>query len=665
MSERIPDDVLLQLLLEHSDFRDFKRHGSSFRNAKNNQCLSQRGFKDFKSDESKSLFLLAKERDFLDEARWRSGMPAFNQQSKGAVESSNFDNSNKAQQIWEKAEIASETARASITRYLTDVRKIPLENYEDLLALGWLRWDALNRCLIYPIIGNIDTKEVRKIQRVFLDESGKKTSKKMLGNEGLISVVPTKANGSQSDLQSTFFVCEGLENALSLRDEQTDTFLLSNGKSNLKHVPAFLPAKAEVRIISDHDANENPNQNGQTEAAKLRSDLISQNYQCIALMPKEPKTDANDALQQGSLDEWLDSLIKVPGLPEVKPKFYFTPINELNFEEPDWLIQGVLEAASLSMIYGESGSGKSFLALDLSACIATGLEWYGHHVQHGGVLYLAGEGRSGLCRRARAWELKTTLEVKSMLQVSSGPVDLSDVRDSLPLVKEAIKNAQSRIDLKLVVVDTLSRHYGGDENVAKDVAKFIAGLDQLKQEFKLAILLIHHSGKDSTKGARGSSAMRAALDTEIRVDRAESDVVIVSNTKQKDAELFQQKAFELSRINLHDKDSRVLVDCYGEPITSCVLAQVELPEPTERPLRKGANQKRFEEFFSREWNRGRKLIPLKEIRDQMELPNNRWQELINSKGFQQKFKVVSDYVELLEGTDANDPDSTISDRPIP
>ena len=86
----------------------------------------------------------------------------------------------------------------------------------------------------------------------------------MLGKDGLISVVPPKANGSQSDLQSTFLVCEGLENALSLRDRQTDTFLLSNGKSNLKHVPAFLPAKAEVRIISDHDANENPNQNGQT-----------------------------------------------------------------------------------------------------------------------------------------------------------------------------------------------------------------------------------------------------------------------------------------------------------------------------------------------------------------------------------------------------------------
>ena len=131
--------------------------------------------------------------------------------------------------------------------------------------------------------------------------------------------------------------------------------------------------------------------------------------------------------------------------------------------------------------------------------------------------------------------------------------------------------------------------------------------------------------------------MRAALDTEIRVDRAESDEMIVSNTKQKDAELFQQKAFELSRINLHDKDSRVLVDCYGEPITSCVLAEVEFSEPTERPLRKGANQKRFEELFSREWNRGRKRIPLKEFREQMALPNNRWQELIHSKGFEQKF----------------------------
>ncbi len=233
------------------------------------------------------------------------------------------------------------------------------------------------------------------------------------------------------------------------------------------------------------------------------------------------------------------------------------------------------------------------------------------------------------------------------------------------MVKDAIKSAQKAIDLKLVVVDTLSRHYGGDENIAKDVAKFIAGLDQLKQEFNLAILLVHHSGKDSSKGARGSSAMRAALDTEIRVERAESDQMIVSNTKQKDAELFQQKAFELSRVNLHDKDNRALLDRYGEPISSCVLTEVELPEVTERPLRKGINQRRFEELFAREWNQGRKRVPLKEFREQMELPNNRWQELITSKGFQQKFKVVSDYVELLERTNANDSDSTMSDRPIP
>ena len=95
------------------------------------------------SGEQGSLFDLVKKRGLLDEARRRSGMPTLNQQSNSAVDSSHSDNSIMAQQIWEKAEIASETARASIARYLTDVRKIPLENYEDLMAKGWLRWDAL------------------------------------------------------------------------------------------------------------------------------------------------------------------------------------------------------------------------------------------------------------------------------------------------------------------------------------------------------------------------------------------------------------------------------------------------------------------------------------------------------------------------------------------
>ena len=327
-SRKIPNEILLEVLLEHDDFSSFQKKGEDdwrppdheFNNS--GFSLSSKGWflhaekgeqsQYNLSGEQGSLFDLVKKRGLLDEACRRSGMPTLNQQSNSAVDSSHSDNSIMAQQIWEKAEIASETARASIARYLTDVRKIPLENYEDLVALGWLRWDALNKCVIYPIIGSSDTKKVGKINRIFIDESGKKTSKKMLGKDGLISVVPPKAIDSQSDLQSTFLVCEGLENALSLRDRQTDTFLLSNGKSNLKHVPAFLPAKAEVRIISDHDANENPNQNGQTEAAKLRSELISQDYQCTALMPKEPKTDANDALQAGELQKWMKDLVEVP-----------------------------------------------------------------------------------------------------------------------------------------------------------------------------------------------------------------------------------------------------------------------------------------------------------------------------------------------------------------
>src|SRR5260221_14709356 len=61
-----------------------------------------------------------------------------------------------------------------------------------------------------------------------------------------------------------------------------------------------------------------------------------------------------------------------------------------------WLIEGILPEGLLSIIFGEHGSFKSFLALDFALCIATGTAWNGHLLEPAPVVYVAGEGIGGL-----------------------------------------------------------------------------------------------------------------------------------------------------------------------------------------------------------------------------------------------------------------------------
>src|SRR5690242_19260464 len=72
---------------------------------------------------------------------------------------------------------------------------------------------------------------------------------------------------------------------------------------------------------------------------------------------------------------------------------------------PQWVIEGVLPAESVSMVYGPSGKGKSFWVLDMAACVTTGRKWHGRAVRQGPVVYVAGssslEVLRGWCQAGR------------------------------------------------------------------------------------------------------------------------------------------------------------------------------------------------------------------------------------------------------------------------
>jgi hypothetical protein len=258
--------------------------------------------------------------------------------------------------------------------------------------------------------------------------------------------------------------------------------------------------------------------------------------------------------------------------------FRFIPAGELSVKPVCWLVDNYFEEDTLAVLYGPPGTGKSFLALDMACCIAAGAPFHGHEVKAGAVFYIAGEGHNGLARRIHAWSQHNNIPRENLsLYVSEGPIDLINVNNAIQVaaaVKKLVK-ATGKIPV-LIVIDTLARNFGGDENSATEVGQFVRHLDlYLRKIWKTTTLIIHHSGKDRDRGARGSSALKGAVDAEYEVSRKDDLIIRITSRKMKDAEEPPPLSFELI--------GKSVLDNNGNPIGSAVLHLVDNKVPSEDP----------------------------------------------------------------------------------
>ncbi len=237
--------------------------------------------------------------------------------------------------------------------------------------------------------------------------------------------------------------------------------------------------------------------------------------------------------------------------------FRFDDVAELvtDIKPIQWLIRDYVEQDSLVLVYGPPGSAKSFATVDFAACVATGQDWQGHAVKTGPVFYLAGEGHNGLARRFRAWEVARGVKIPTgMLWKSAGAAQILQ-SESIEGVAEAIWtiSGEGKNPPALIVLDTLARNFGpGDENSTADMSNFIAAVDKyLIQPWRCAVVIVHHSGHGQDR-ARGSSALKAAVDAEHEVTRDEAGNVQLRTTKMKDAEIPAEKLLRLKGVDLPD-----------------------------------------------------------------------------------------------------------------
>lgn len=258
----------------------------------------------------------------------------------------------------------------------------------------------------------------------------------------------------------------------------------------------------------------------------------------------------------------------------------------------NYLVKGVIGDGAMSVVYGPSNSGKTFFALDLAYHIATGQEWRGRRVRQAAVLYLAAEGGRGIANRIVALRRQHGL-VDVPFALRRAGLDLLKDQADLQQVYDLAMEVKKRNDSLAIVIDTLSRVMaGGDENSAADMTALIRNIDAIREATGAHIMLVHHTGKDTARGARGHSSLRAATDTEIEVQQEDGARAAVVS-KQRDYEGGQTFAFSLKEVPLG-------IDQDGDQVSTCVL-EIEDSDAfdAKTKLRKGlgGNQKLIADCF--------------------------------------------------------------------
>lgn len=251
-----------------------------------------------------------------------------------------------------------------------------------------------------------------------------------------------------------------------------------------------------------------------------------------------------------------------------------------------YLVKGWLDAGAVSLVYAPSNAGKTFFVLDLCFHVAAGMAWMGNRVREGRVLYLVSEGATGFRGRMQAVEIGRP-ELYAAGQKNFDPLPTQiDLRSNDDV--QSIQTVVGHDRCDLLIVDTLAMAFGdGNENDAQDMTLFLKQVKTLAERLGCHVLLVHHPGKDATRGARGSSTLRAAVDTEIEITIDNSTGIRTATiTKQREGPTGLSVAFELERVTLGvDKD--------GDPATSCVVRQASSDVSARRIPMIGNNQVAF------------------------------------------------------------------------
>ena len=304
----------------------------------------------------------------------------------------------------------------------------------------------------------------------------------------------------------------------------------------------------------------------------------------------ESNSDWKTAFNNARSDLGIEQVVYKKPIDVRAFKFFHASEAINNASAPKWVIKNVAEEDSLIGVFGSAKTGKSFVTVDMACCVATGKDWHEKKTKEGLVLYIAGEGINGLSRRMLAWEQVNDKSLKdSKLHYSQRGVQMLDDLDAEMMRNEALALQDIYKEApKLVVIDTLARNFGpGNENSTEDMNRFVSNVDRfIREEFRCAVMIVHHVGHNEGGRGRGSSVLPAALDAEYRVTKNDDEAdrshwsLDLEQTLIKDGRGISPMRFAFQETEFHH-----LVDEDGDPTTSGALVNVPyMAKVLDKPL---------------------------------------------------------------------------------
>jgi putative DNA primase/helicase len=371
----------------------------------------------------------------------------------------------------------------------------------------------------------------------------------------------------------TVFVCEGIGAAWSCHQAAQALAVVTFGVGRTETVVRSLRERfPAARLVIVPDVGQEPKARAVAQAVRcewveLPADLGANG-------------DANDLHQQAGMDA-LAQVLAATHKAEMPADDRFRILSSeevLAAPRAKPAVYGVFPCEGVASMFGPSGSGKSFLQIDVAAAMAEGSYWHGHRVPEPlRVLILALEGQAGLRNRIAAWEKHHERAFPAAVRFITESFSLADREDVAALAGQI----GGRFDV--LFIDTLNRASPGlDENSGADMSQIIQSAEVLRSAIEGLVVLVHHTGKDQTRGLRGHSSLLAALDSALEVKRS-SDQRSWSVAKNKDGQDGVEHSFDLKVIDLGQ-------DEFGEPVTSCVVTTSAAHAPKRPAAPRGSQQ---------------------------------------------------------------------------
>jgi len=400
---------------------------------------------------------------------------------------------------------------------------------------------------------------------------------------------PTKLNLPGASIEGWFtvgdmvpggmvFLCEGIGTAWAAWIATGRAAVVCFGVGNMERVAKALRQQdTAARLVLCPDA-------GQEAKAQNIAAAVGG---AVAAMPAEwpDNSDLNDLGQRDGFDAVALLLDRPKEPPKPESRYKLLTCDQLRDLPPlAWCVRGVLPARGLAAIAGPSASGKSFLAFDLAAAIARGERWFGQRVEAAPVVYAALEGEAGYKLRAQAWETSHLQALPNGLRLMMDPFKLTEPQDVEDLAAVVPAGA-------VVIVDTLNRAAPDtDENSSRDMGKVLDAAKRLQALTGGLVVLVHHTGKDESRGLRGHSSLFAALDAVVTVSR-DGDRREWKLGKSKDGADGEAHTFKLQVEALG-------FDEHGDALTSCVVVPTNEPPKEPKGKRMGECEGAVLEFLA-------------------------------------------------------------------